>query len=606
MPAAKPVAAEQPTAKSLPTTVAVDPPAEKPKVAKTTEVAAVVTTAAIIPPKQAAPAHPTPTNVPPPPGELVSPASIPADWEAQRPWRWWLLLGASGITGIVLAISVVVVAAGFNNSDPPKIADNNPSPPDPPTETETTEPEVPPPNENPDPPEVTPPREVKPPEADLPPVPEPMPIPNPPEDPLGIAENPAENPGETPVEPSKVFGKLDEFGPLLNGNNGAPRDPKLDEAPPPAIPVDTTTDDSDAPARPTPRHVDVAARLNDPLLGIDAEGVALCDFLQVITEMSNVPITLRPEGLAMLKKTPHSPLALKLENTTVGAALSQAIKPLYFEMQTVDDQIVVRFGETMREMTMPLGDLAKGEPQDDPQTLITHITTLFDTDSWGDGKDQGQISYAAPHVKIFHRPLVLWQVMELTERLREVRSLPLAKARDDNYFRPVTRWERGRAARETAAVLNFAHPTRLTTIVDRLAAPAKLKILIDWQSLAELGWTPDTETKLTAKSTLAETLDNLTQPMELAWRVIDEKTLEISTPAALAQRAEIELFPLPAGTDEAPAMTIIAELKEAVGPAILQANGGVGEIRFDPAAKCLISYLPQAQQRVVEETLKAK
>ena len=51
---------------------------------------------------------------------------------------------------------------------------------------------------------------------------------------------------------------------------------------------------------------------------------------------------------------------------------------------------------------------------------------------------------------------------------------------------------------------------------------------------------------------------------------------------------------------------IITKVKEELPPAVLRVNGGVGEIRFDPAARCLICYLPQAQQKEVEQKLKAE
>jgi hypothetical protein len=513
------------------------------------------------------------------------------------------LLAASGITGVVLAVSVVVVAAGFMGPPTEVVNNNHPTPEPPPvvpTPEESIEP--PPPTETifPQPQPEKPPAEATTPEATLPPVP--MPQPMSPEDPLNIAEKP-EQPAEKPIEPSKVFGSLEKFNNLLDNNVGAPRDPRLDQSPPPAIPVDTTDDGDDKPERPPVRHIDVTARLHDPLLAIDAEAVPLYDFLQQMTELSTIPITLRPEGLAMLKKTPSSPIAVKLENTTVGQAIGQAITPLFFEAVTVDEQIVVRFKSEMRDMKIQMGDLAKTEPQD-ADTLMQHVTTLFDPDSWGEGKDKGVIDYAAPNAVVRQRPLVLWQIVELCERLRAVRSLPMATGRTDNYFRTVSRWDRGRAVREKKVALSYAHTTKFTAIVERLAASAKVKILIDWQSLSELGWTPDTETTLAAEnSTLQQALDDLTGPMECAWRVIDEQTLEITSPAALAELAEIELYPLPVTKDDDAAAGLIEDLKANIPPAVLHANGGVGDIRFDPAAKCLISYLPQPQQRVVQEAL---
>jgi hypothetical protein len=99
------------------------------------------------------------------------------------------------------------------------------------------------------------------------------------------------------------------------------------------------------------------------------------------------------------------------------------------------------------------------------------------------------------------------------------------------------------------------------------------------------------------KAPLADALDDLVEPLELAWRVVDEETLEITSRSALAERVEFELYPLDKATTEAAAETMIQKLRHELGDEQFTEAGGKGQLRFDPAAKCLLAMLPQPLQR---------
>src|SRR5207253_1801583 len=91
--------------------------------------------------------------------------------------------------------------------------------------------------------------------------------------------------------------------------------------------------------------------------------------------------------------------------------------------------------------------------------------------------------------------------------------------------------------------LNYHQPTRLITILDRLGAAAKGRILVDWQDVASAGWNPAGEATLVAdKQPLAAALDALLTPLDLTWRIVDGQTLQVVTPARLAERLDLEFY----------------------------------------------------------------
>ncbi len=154
--------------------------------------------------------------------------------------------------------------------------------------------------------------------------------------------------------------------------------------------------------------------------------------------------------------------------------------------------------------------------------------------------------------------------------------------------------------------MNFARPEALEKIVAYLHGATRLNLLIDSIALAEDGMSGDSEGVLIAqKQTLDSALASLLDPMELTYRVIDERTIEITTPKAAARHAEVEFYPagdlLAAGSDGHELVTrLTRELNATIAgdPA-----AAAPSIQFDAPCKYLIVRAPQSVQHRVESLL---
>ena len=97
-----------------------------------------------------------------------------------------------------------------------------------------------------------------------------------------------------------------------------------------------------------------------------------------------------------------------------------------------------------------------------------------------------------------------------------------------------SRTSKARPRLETPVSLTYSQATRLITILQRLEEAAGVRILVDWRDLAAAGWNPAAEASLVAsKQPLAAALDALLDPLDLTWRVVDGRTLQVVTPAVL-------------------------------------------------------------------------
>jgi DNA-directed RNA polymerase subunit RPC12/RpoP len=552
---------------------------------------------------------------PPPPAEH-EPGKTPA--KAASPYRFWLLTTGSVVIGVVLAFLAVTGAIRFLRgpsaaraifkATSPKTGDKEDQPAGPttaplPDDSSPTAPAAESPSPETTSPDAAPPLAVSPPASasadskNSPPAPA--------TDPVGIASAPQSLPDAKAAKADS----LAKFDRLIGGNNEDPLSKLTTGAPPAAVPPPA---DDAAPVRPVaprppPRDIDLAKRLADPLPAIETAGTPLADFLQVISDLSTIPITLEPDALPIVNASAATPVVVNISNSTTGVALSAALKPLNLEAIESDGQLIVRTIEPapMRTQTFPAKDLAPDE--ESLQPLAETLKALVEPASWGDSPEQPSMAVDAKKgtIAIHHTRAVHAQLLLACEKLRNARGLKPLSRIDPAHFKLDTRAARALAHLETPVSLNYSQPTRLTVIFDRLGELAGARIIVDWRDIAAAGWNPAGEaTLVTSRQPLSAALDALLAPLDLTWRVIDGQTLQVVTPARLAEQTEIELYKVTdlLGNDPS-GEALLSKFRDALGEGAFRDAGGNGELRFDELGQCLLASLPQPKQRELEALL---
>jgi len=418
--------------------------------------------------------------------------------------------------------------------------------------------------------------------------------------PIGLVKPPSPTlPAANPNDPLARFDKL------LGGGEDAEREAAA-PAPSSRPPSDPATDRPALP-RPPPRAADVPRRLADSLAGIETSGTPLADYLDRFSDLSTIPITLEPDWLAFAPATPESPIVFRASNTTVGDALAKSLETLRLSYTVVGDQLVVNLAQPKPQVTIQVNvkELASDAAQ--MADLAELLMALIEPASWSAGEGGSiTVDAAAGKLLVKHQKVVQAQVHLLCEKLRTARQKPIElKQLNPALFQLTSRSARAQERLLTPVTLNFSQPTRLTTVLDRLGEAAGVRILVDWQGVASAGWNPDADATLVAsKQPLGEALDALLGPMELSWRAIGGRTLQVVTPARLAERAEIEFYPAgDLAADEAAGEALRTKIIDALSPPLFREGGGSGELRLDPTSKCLIAVLPQLKQRELEALL---
>jgi len=604
-------------------------------------------------PASAEPPVVEPLPPPSPGGEAADsePLMPTEDWTSQaaRQRQQWLMLGGAALGGIVLALGLVswlasraaqradqpaapldavADATGSGASTPsstssasrpdpaapagePAAAATGPNSPSADAGPAPSPPETAPPAENPpaasletappaESPEVTPPPEM--PAAESPPSPPAAPAAEPASAPKPQAGN---------LDPGALSETLNAFAPFIDPNVDAGPPQPLDTTGPemPELDPQTLTSDQPSAPRPEPRSIDVAARLQDKIAEVEFADVPLKNFLRFVMNFSTIPVSLDPDALALVRATPRSPIRVRQADATVAQLLAAALGPLQLAPLTVDHQIVVTRPQladgALRTYTLGVSDLVGNDPQALSQ-LADLIVELVEPASWEAAGGAGVIREEPPALVIQQQETILFRTIVFCERLRAARDLPPQSKFDPALFTLEPRWAQAAPRLAKPVTLNFPLPASFTRILERLSDEGGVEILIDWPALMQLGWTPDTETTVTANQrAVGEVLTAMLQPMELTYRVLDASTVQVTSPAAAQARWDIEFYPLAelAAAGQTPD-AILTQVRNEL------TNGHpeslAGSLHFDPPSRRLIAALPQSVQRTLAERLHAE
>jgi hypothetical protein len=537
---------------------------------------------------------------------------------------WWAT-SAAAVGGVLLALSVFgILASRSAHSTPPSTAAHAPPAAVPAVAApEATAPVPPAPaparkaaNDHPVPattapePVAVPPSSpvVAKPPAEKPAPPETAPaVPETPEVMIADQEAAAKETRPDVAALSQSFGS---FAPFIDAASVTPP-PAAGESPAATLPTPESLDNGPAevsPSRPTLRTIDVPQRLRDPIAEIEFANTPLIDFVQFVTGLSTIPISLDPDALALVKATPLSPVSIRQSKTNVGQMLATALTPLRLGYVAADGHLRVTRPPSpqgaLRSHTHSVADIVGTEPKE--LGLLTDlIATMVEPDAWAQDGGRGTVLGQMPALIFQQRDTVLFQALLFCDKLRVARGLPPQSTLNPQLFQLEPRLARARKMLATPITLNCLQPTLLTRLLDQVRKEKGVAILVDWAAVAELGWTPDAEVKISASQLpLADFLDQLLRPMDLTYRVLDATTLQITTPAVLAHHHDVEFYAVgDLLSEQLPPDQLLERLRQALGDPEPAVPGQGPVLHWDPPSQYLLVSASQPQHRRVAELL---
>jgi hypothetical protein len=358
-----------------------------------------------------------------------------------------------------------------------------------------------------------------------------------------------------------------------------------------------------------PPQVDIAARLADPLRGLELTDVPLARAIESLACVGALPVTFDTDALTRLAVAPRDRIALKLGPTTVGAALQAIAARRGLAVVTEGGQVLVtsptEYRETLKNVRYDVSDLA-GRQKSAAVEFAALVRRLVAPDSWqGDAGGRGTIEPEPGTLAVVQTGDVHQQVAAFCQRLRSARRLPLPNCEHPERFALTTRLELARKLLDRPVTVNFHDPTALAKILAYLAAMTESDILVDHAALAAADTSDRVETSLTVeRQPLASALAGLLAPLGLTYRVVGADTLQVTTKEAADERLELEFYPVGARPDgDRAGEKLIERLRTQASPTSWSGAGGWGEAHFDATAGYLIVLQSQPVQQAIARLL---
>lgn len=398
----------------------------------------------------------------------------------------------------------------------------------------------------------------------------------------------------------------------------APAQPSTPIQPkPPAAEAPPAAPEAEPPAKPAPKavvqgpepvEIDVEARLAVSMPGFSVPGISLRDALKLVSQLSGVPITIDLDALPPLGVTLEDQITVQLSQTTLKAVLETIVTSRGLAFTIEQSQILVTSPpasrSTLKQSGYTIADLTGNNPVAAAE-LAGLIERLVAPDSWQTAGGRGRIQVTDDALLVVQTAAVHDQVLTFCEKLRLARGKPLQSPHDPARFQLATKPAQAQAMLNRSVTVNHPEPTPLARIVTDLEAASESQILVNWLALGGERISPQLTGRLKANAQpLAQALEALVQPLGLAYRVVDQETIEITTAKAATSRLELEFYPIGKLVDKGWPMAAIPErITSEVAQGSWSEAGGMGVLAVDEPSRCLIVLQSQPVQALLEASL---
>jgi hypothetical protein len=311
-------------------------------------------------------------------------------------------------------------------------------------------------------------------------------------------------------------------------------------------------------------------------LGIDAFAATempLERFVALVSDMSGVPITLDPTACELSGVSLRKAVTVNAANVTLGQLLSDTLVKHRLQIAEVAGQVRIALagGDERSAKTHDVADLLESRAAD-ARSVAAIIERFVAPASWQAGGGTGTMQIDGGKLRIEQSKAVHHEIVVFCERLRLARGLPqrtrypASRLAIDSPYRAV---DDKLSERATFTLLPW---TNLADVVGHWEEQLDMTILVDWSSLADADLAPSTPIACSAiDRTWNEALHEILEPLGLTWWAVDQETIQITTPEALAGIQRTEFYVVPKAfreqraTSESLVDTIKKELHEHLG-----------------------------------------
>ncbi len=297
--------------------------------------------------------------------------------------------------------------------------------------------------------------------------------------------------------------------------------------------------------------VDVPERLQRRLPAIYFKSMSLGNFLQVLAQMGDVPISVSPDQLLMSGITLRQQVSLNVADLSLAEMLSQVLEPLKLEYGIHDGQVIVlrREAAKERDIKYPIGDLVDSTTS--AEQLTEWAKQFVDPKSWQAAGGSGSIETKTSSLHVTQSQQVHYQLLVFLDRWRLTRELPPLSRFPVERLVAVSPWLAVQDRMGAPVTFTFSQYASLREIFAYWQQELDLPILVDWPALAGSQLGPNTRIACAIKrEPWHQALDKILSSLGLGWRAVPGQMIEITTAGKIETELKLDLFALEGEADE--------------------------------------------------------
>ncbi|HEX2474991.1 MAG TPA: hypothetical protein VHK01_09600 [Lacipirellulaceae bacterium] len=289
---------------------------------------------------------------------------------------------------------------------------------------------------------------------------------------------------------------------------------------------------------------DIATSLKFKVDSLEAADVPLNRFLQTLSDLSGVPVTLDPLAFELAGSSPRDKITVAAHNVTLDELLKDRLRAKRLNYVERDGHVVISLadGDRQSPREFDVSDLMEAGAAD-ASAVAKLIQTFVAPQSWPSSDGSPTIQVKGPKLRIEQRKAVQHEMLLFCERLRLARGL----ARKSRYpaellsiDSPYAKLESPLTAKSTFTFLPW---TRLADVLQHWQAASGVTMLADWHRIADVDLRPATPLSCSAVDrTWGQVLDEILEPLGLAWWAVDGTTIQITSREALDEIHRVEFY----------------------------------------------------------------
>ncbi len=359
---------------------------------------------------------------------------------------------------------------------------------------------------------------------------------------------------------------------------------------------------------PGSEKLDLEKQLSLPCSGLRYADAKLSTVLQDITSIIGIAVTVDPYSLRVVGDSADPSINVDLKDMDYGSTLDAVIKPLGL-VKSVNEQggLVVHVveREVFKEFKHPLPNFPVADNAGREQAateMLNAIRALIEPKSWLLDQNPATVSYSENEINVYNTVLANEQVSEFIAKLNASLLLKDDSTNASAQEILTTKWTSIAEKLQQPAGLNHVPEQTLGKFLDQIRQKTGITVLVDWETLQPLGWTPLTRVPgQIDEETVGEVLKQLGRAMKLSVLAIDKSTVQLTTFEKAANSIDLEFYHF--------GKILAGKLNEEQALALMMQTLGhqlqAPQVRFiyEPKYQTLVVSAPQSLQRQLAAVL---